>query len=97
MGGTRVDLEDCALDQLRGHKRGGSDRNDMVIVAVEHEGGNIEPLQIVCEIGFGERLVAIQDTLVAGNHALVPKGNAAGLLIPSRQDDLRRKTAEPTP
>ena len=50
MGGTLVDLELGAFDQLGGAHAGGDDGDDLVVVAVEDERGNVEFLQIFCTV-----------------------------------------------
>src|SRR5215831_20299636 len=48
-------------------------RNDLIVLAVEHEGRHVELLQVLGEIGFGERLDALVGVLQAGLHAPAPE------------------------
>ena len=56
---ARIDLQLGVLDDLRGEQRRVGDRHDLVVVAVEDQGRNVEPLQILGQIGLRERLDAV--------------------------------------
>ena len=68
-----VDLEDGAGHQRRRDPRGPPDRDDLVVVAVQHEGRHVELRQVLREIGLREGLDAVVGVLVAGHHALHPE------------------------
>jgi hypothetical protein len=60
--------------QLRGFNkflrknRAGADRHDLVIVALEDEGWQVDLLMVLPEIGFGKRLDAIAGIIMTAHH-----------------------------
>ncbi len=48
------------------------DRHDLVVVAVHHQHRDVDPLQILGEVGLGEGLDAVVMRLGAAHHALTP-------------------------
>ena len=58
---------------LGGQQRGGADRDDLVVVAMKHQRRHVEPLEILRQVGLGERLDAEVGRREAGHHALQPE------------------------
>src|SRR5437867_8844538 len=66
-------LETCVLDQLRGKQGRGTDRQDLVVVAVDDEGWHVEPPEIFGEVRLREGLDAIEGSVETGLHPLEPE------------------------
>ena len=62
-----------ALDEPGRLMRRVLDRDDLVILAVQHQGGHVEQLQILGEIGLGKGLDALVSVHEAGLHAPQPE------------------------
>ncbi|MCW3059206.1 MAG: putative bromoperoxidase [Capsulimonas sp.] len=73
MRGAGVDLQGGVLNKLSREKRRSADGDDLVGVAVRNQCRDIELLQVLGEVGFGELLDAIQHALDPGLHALEPE------------------------
>lgn len=54
-------------------------RNDLVIIAMKDQRGNVDPFQVFGQIGFRERLDAEISPGESTHHALEPKGLADAL------------------
>ena len=52
---------------------GRTDRNDLVVVAVQDQGRNVELLEVSGEVGFREGLDAVEGAFEAGLHPLQPE------------------------
>ncbi len=74
MRGSGIHLEFGALDQRDRHARRCANRDDLVVITVENERRNIEPLEVFREVGFRKRFNAIVERLEATGHALQPEG-----------------------
>jgi hypothetical protein len=59
VGCAFVDLQGRALDELRGGESRGDDRHDLVVIAVDDQGRNVESLQILGEVRLREGLDAL--------------------------------------
>ena len=68
-----VDLQLCLPDQLRCEQRGRSDRNDLVVVAVDDARRNVDLLQVIGEVGLREGLDAVEGGLKANAGRLTRK------------------------
>ena len=55
-----------ALHKLGRHHRSSTDRNDLIVLAVQDESRYIKPLKILSEVGLGERF----DAFVGCGHSL---------------------------
>ncbi len=73
MGRSRIDLQGCALDDLRGEQGRVSDRHDLVIVSVDDQGRNVELLEVFREVRLGESLDAIECAFEADGHRPQPE------------------------
>ena len=60
-------------DQPNRRMGGRSDRHDLIVVAVDDQGGLVKLLQVVGEVRLRKRLDAVVGILVTGNHALQPE------------------------
>ena len=58
---TVVDLEPNIVDQLGREQRCWTDRNDLVVVAVNEERGDVDLLQVLSLVGLGKSLDAVVD------------------------------------
>ena len=65
-----VDLEGRILDQLGGQHGRGADRHDLVIVAMQDQGRDVELLQVLGQIRLGKGL----DAKIGGVPRLSPQG-----------------------
>ena len=73
VGRTRIDLEGGARDDLgREHSRVGNG-DKLVVLPVDDQGGNVEPLQVFGEIGLGEGLDAIEGGFESDLHRPQPE------------------------
>jgi hypothetical protein len=54
----------------------GADRHDLIVIAMGDQRRHVELFQVLGEVGFGERLDAVERGLDAGLHALKPEGVA---------------------
>ena len=76
---ARVDFEDGSLNNP-GRKQGRStDRYDLVVVTVENQRWDVELLEILSEIGFGEGFDGVVTGFNSGDHALEPERIAQAL------------------
>jgi hypothetical protein len=69
---ARIDLQRGLGQQLGRQRRGVGDRHDLVVVAVQHERGHVDLLQVLGEVGLRERLDAVVVRLDGARHALHP-------------------------
>jgi|ERR1035438_2624651 hypothetical protein len=60
-----IDLESCVIDEFRRGESSGADRHDLVVVAVYDEGRHVEFLEVLGEVGLGERLDAVKRVFMA--------------------------------
>ena len=65
-------LKLCVLDQLARDRRAGTDGDDLVVVTVHDEGGNVDPLEVVGEVGLAEGLDAVVGRFQPPHHPLPP-------------------------
>src|SRR5262245_18455326 len=72
-----------ALDEPGRFLRRVLDRNDLVVLAVQDQGGYIEPFQVLGLVRFGKGLDAFVSVLEAGLHAPEPE------LVEGARGDLR--------
>src|SRR6266568_4862832 len=70
---ARIDLQCCALDELGGEQGRVSDRHDLVVVAVDDQGRNIELLKIFRLVRLGEGLDAVECAFEADGHRPQPE------------------------
>ena len=68
-----------ALDQLRRKQRRIGDGHDLIVVAVQDQGGDVDLLEVFGEIRFGEGLDAVVGGLQPAHHPLQPEGIAQAL------------------
>ena len=54
-----VDLELASLQQFDREQRGIRNRDDLIVIAVHDEHGNVYPLQIIREVGLRPDLAAV--------------------------------------
>src|SRR5690606_17504772 len=73
VGSALVDDQLGPLDQRRGGASGEVDRHDLVVVAVDHQGGYVDLLQVLAEVGGRERGDRVVGVLVPALHALGPE------------------------
>ncbi len=73
MGRARIDLQGCALDDLRGEQGRVSDRHNLVVVAVDDQGRNIEPLEVFRLVRLGEGPDAVECPFEADGHRPQPE------------------------
>ena len=91
---ARLDkLQLRVLDDLRRQHRRGDNRHDLVVVAVQDQCRHIELLQVLGQIGFGERLDADIGRPACRPSCSAARTTRARLAKPSRPDGCRRKTA----
>jgi hypothetical protein len=69
-----VDFESGAGDEFRRTESSGADGDDLIVISVDDERGDVEFLEVCGEVGFGEGFDAIVGALVAAHHALPPEG-----------------------
>ena len=77
---ARVHLQRAVLEQLDRQFGRVCDRDDLVVVAVHHQGGDLDGLEVFGEVGFRERLdplVATAETLAFGS--LLAEGHSVRL------------------
>src|ERR1039457_3480656 len=67
-----IDLQVCILQYLRGHQTRGANRHNLIVVAMHHQHGDVDLLQVYGEVGLRERLNAVVMGLDASHHALQP-------------------------
>jgi hypothetical protein len=79
MRGALVDLQRRALDQLRRQHRRGTDRHDLIVVAMQDQGRLVDLLEVFSLVRFREGLNAKIAGGHAGHHALQPEGLAHAL------------------
>jgi len=72
VGEALVGLQDALLEQLGGQRRGIGVRHDLVVVAVHHQHGHVDLLQILGEVRLRECDDAVVMRLGAAHHALAP-------------------------
>ncbi|EGJ73767.1 putative bromoperoxidase [Streptomyces sp. Tu6071] len=93
MGAALVDLEFGAGDELGRLLAGGLERDDLVVVAVHDEGGDVELLEILVEVGPREGVDAghpALDGLVHGHEperVLVALGDLVALAVGAEEAD----------
>src|SRR6185312_5694280 len=63
----------CAVDEPRRLHRRVLDGHDLVVLAVHDQGRDIELLEVLSEVGLGERLDAVVGVLEAALHAPEPE------------------------
>src|SRR3989442_9283270 len=68
-----VDLELCALDELRLEKSRVGDRHDLVVVALDDQSWNVELLEVISLVGLGECLNAVVCGFEANRHGPQPE------------------------
>src|SRR3989442_596852 len=73
VGRPRIDLQGRALDDLGGEQGRVSDRHDLVVVAVDDQGRNIEPLEVFRLVRLGEGLDAVEGPFEADGHRPQPE------------------------
>ncbi len=73
MGRARIDLQDCTFDELGGEQGRVADRHDLVVVAVDDQGRNIELLKIFRLFRLGEGLDAVECAFEADGHRPQPE------------------------
>src|SRR5216683_219301 len=74
MGRARIDLQGRALDELGGEQGRVADRHYLVVVAVDDQGRNIEPLEVFRLLRLGEGLDAVECAFEADLHRPQPEG-----------------------
>jgi hypothetical protein len=79
VGGALINLEMRVLDLPGRKQRRSADRNDLVVVAMDDEGRNVEPLQVLGKVGLREGLDAVEDGAETGQHPLEPERVAKAL------------------
>jgi len=72
VGRTWIDLESRVLDDLGGEQGRGTDGHNLVVVAVNDQGRNIEPLAIFGAIGLRESLNAVLRAFETNGHRPAP-------------------------
>ena len=73
MGRARIDFQGGVLDDLRGEHGRVADRHDLVIVTVDDQGRNVEPLEVFRHVRLGEGLDAIEGCFEADLHRPQPE------------------------
>ncbi len=68
-----VGFKDCAFDEFCLEQRCVGIGDDLVVVALDDEGGDVEFFEVFVLIGFGECLDALVNIGQASHHALLPK------------------------
>src|SRR3954447_11111643 len=71
--GSRVDLERPVLHQLDRLLGRGHDRDDLVVVAVRDQGGDVDGLEVLAGVGLREGLDAVVGALDPDGHRLQPE------------------------
>src|ERR1022692_1786561 len=77
--GPGVDLQGRVLDDLRRQEGRGTDGHDLVVVAVDDQGRDVDLLEVFGEVGLGEGLDAVVRALHADAHAHQPERVAQAL------------------
>src|ERR1039457_3775100 len=54
-----IDLQGCILQYVRGHPTGGANRHNLIVVAMHHQQGDVDLLQVFGVVGLRERLNAV--------------------------------------
>src|SRR5258708_33920290 len=73
VGRARIDLEGCALNNLRGEQGRVADRHDLVVVAVDDQSRNVELLEVFREVRLGEGLDAVECAFETDLHRPQPE------------------------
>lgn len=73
MGCPWVDDQFGVFDQAFALKPRRLDRHDLVVVAMDDQGGDVEFLQVLAKVGFREGLDAVEGVFMATHHALHPE------------------------
>src|SRR2546425_73813 len=69
----RIDLQGGALDDLGGEQGRVSDRHDLVVVAVDDQGRDVEPLEVLRLVRLGEGLDAVECAFETSLHRPQPE------------------------
>src|ERR1039457_6686374 len=77
--GPGVDLQGRVLDDLRRQEGRGTDGHDLVVVAVDDQGRDVDLLEVFGEVGLGEGIDAVVRALHADAHAHQPERVAQAL------------------
>jgi hypothetical protein len=70
---TGIDLECGSFNDFGREQRRGSNRNDLIVVTVKNERGDVEFLEIFGEVGLGECLNALVGSRISGEHFPKPE------------------------
>src|SRR6266700_3060174 len=73
VGRARIDFQGGVLDDLRGAEGRGTDRHDLVVVAVDDQGRNVDLQQVFREVRLGEGLDAVECCFEADLHRPQPE------------------------
>jgi hypothetical protein len=73
-------LEGGARDEVRGPSAADLERHDLVVVAVDHQGGDVDLPEVRAEVGGGERGDALVGGVMSAGRALEPEGVAEALV-----------------
>src|SRR6266566_648543 len=69
---ARINLQRRILQYLRGHETSGANRHNLIVVAMHHQDGDVDLLQVFREVGLRECLNTVVMSLDASHHALQP-------------------------
>src|SRR5882762_10080543 len=72
--GALLHFEHRPLNDLGRKQRRVRDRNDLIVVAMHHQGRHVELLEVLREVRLREGLDAAKDRIDAREHSLVPEG-----------------------
>ncbi len=73
VGRARIDLKARVLDELRGEEGRVVDRHNLVVVAMDDQGRNVELLEVFREVRLGEGLDAVECAFEADLHRPQPE------------------------
>src|SRR5260370_28368698 len=73
VGSLRVDLQSRVLHQLGGHESRGADRHDLVIIAMQDQGRDVDLLEIGGVVDLGKLLYKVDLAFYAPPHAPDPE------------------------
>ena len=73
VGRARIDLQGGVLDDLGGEQGRVTDRHDLVIVAVDDQGRNVELLEVFRQVRLGEGLDAVEGAFETDLHRPQPE------------------------
>ncbi len=73
VGCAWIDLQGGVLDDLRRQQGGVADRHDLIIVAVDNQGRNVEHLEVFGQVRLGESLDAVECAFETDLHRPQPE------------------------